>query len=368
MKISNILFLFLCFCFFLTINAQNKGRLRIVQSADSALMNMPYDAQNALKGLFPDPDKVAWERFTISDVKFSTTSSTSSDVGLERNDVLKYPQKPIINENRIIESAYNQTPYYNLCFVILRLALDNSDYVRSFMTDDQDKIIPTMIEGDKEMLKGSSVWNRIYLATDSAISAKYTYDDLVSASTRCMGFRLRKRYYFESESSEIHSQIVAIAPLYPPTDTTVSRQLQPCFWIKYEDILPWMISFKLQVNPNNTAEIMSFDDYFRKNMYVDNVLAIENPFRKPKLLKDEYADESQAVKSSMSVDQYVDNRISLFKESLTSFSKAIWVNTNAKIQEKMLLQNKKPEKKSKVKKKDAVVEEKKAPEPKKENP
>ncbi len=309
---------------------------------DSVLFNMSKDAQNSLRDVFADPSEVSWEIYTISNIMFDSKDITGSDT-LRRNEVLRYP---LVSEQSEKRDKFNpdNVKYrtrMNLFTLILKLAMKKMSDVPCYAVPKTKSgvDIPDFVE-ENRLKSPKEIWNKF--TTD-----KFSEDNL--SMIEVLGFRIKKRYYFESESSEVHSEIINIAPI--TRDTSGTGYAYP-FYVSYKSVMPWLMMYNLSVSETNNADEINFDTFFRKELYTEDITKIQNPLNKS--LSEIYNNDKDAIKK----------RQDEFKQSLKNFSKAIWVNTNAKIQEKMLLQNAKTEKKPKSKKKSEPVVEKKVEEPK----
>ena len=89
----------------------------------------------------------------------------------------------------------------------------------------------------------------------------------------------KETYFFDAEASELRSQIVAIAPLIENSVESLNSNTNAYsipFWVTYESLQPWLLTYSTVASETNNSDIISFDSYFRKRMFRGNIIKIEN--------------------------------------------------------------------------------------------
>ena len=111
-------------------------------------------------------------------------------------------------------------------------------------------------------------------------------------------FLLQKVYYFDKHLSRFHTKIIGIAPIVSETDipqpafddedepgSVSAQQLKGALresilcWFLYDELKPHLAG-QLIYQTSNTAQRMSYDEYFTKKMYADYLIGDNNLFRR----------------------------------------------------------------------------------------
>lgn len=262
MKKISLLLVILSFICVKTTSAQSLVKL----NEDSIIFNISPEVQEELRGLWPAPENVKWSRQVYREIFFNDSTKA-----ILSNSILKYPEEPVYNyfeENGVKKLTLKQ----NLFWLIFKLVAthkvpvyESNDYL-TFTENDlitKDSTILRNLKYIKE--KGN------YLVSD-----KYTR----SLNSTIIGYMVKENYYFDAEVSELRSQIVAIAPLVEnevEAMNTNKNSYSIPFWVTYESILPWLMTYTTMASENNNSDVISFDAYFRRRLFKGNIIKIDNP-------------------------------------------------------------------------------------------
>lgn len=262
MKKISLLLVILSFICVKTTSAQSLVTL----NEDSIIFNISPDVQEGLRDLWPAPENVKWSRQVYREIFFNDSTRA-----IMSNSILKYPDEPVYNyveENGVKKLTLKQ----NLFWLIFKLAMthkvpvyESSDYL-------------TFTEKDL-ITKDSTILKNLKYIQDKGnyeVSDKYTR----SANSTIIGYMVKENYYFDAEVSELRSQIVAIAPLVESEveamNATKNSYSIP-FWITYESIMPWLMTYTTMASEKNSSDVITFDTYFRRRLFKGNIIKIDNP-------------------------------------------------------------------------------------------
>ena len=90
-------------------------------------------------------------------------------------------------------------------------------------------------------------------------------------------YYLKESAYYDQASATFHKKVIALCPIMMRTDDFGdSGQKYPLFWVKYDDIAPFLAKQTIMISDLNNAATMSADDYFTKNQYKGQIYKTTN--------------------------------------------------------------------------------------------
>lgn len=197
-----------------------------------------------------DPGQVAWLREIYRYI----------DLEKEMNAPLYYPTVPIGNR-------------MNLFTIIFRLLAENKVSAYNYL-DGREIFTEAEKLNFKEFLEKFEV---LHTMQGEGVNAKYTVDDSDIPSAEVLKYMVKEAYYFDAATGTYKSQVLALCPLLVREDFyyggTTSDAL---FWVKYEDIRPYISRELIMTSNYNNALTYTIDDYFSKNMYQGEIVKTTN--------------------------------------------------------------------------------------------
>ncbi len=99
--------------------------------------------------------------------------------------------------------------------------------------------------------------------------------DIPSREVR--GFYIKESAYYDQASATFHTKVLALCPIMMREDDFGdSMQKYPLFWIKYDELAPFLSKQTIMTSNLNNAATMSMDDYFTRNMYRGKIYKTNN--------------------------------------------------------------------------------------------
>ena len=96
-------------------------------------------------------------------------------------------------------------------------------------------------------------------------------------SREVKGYYLKESAYYDQGTSTFHRKVVALCPImYREDDFGDSEQKYPLFWVKYDDVAPFLSKQMIMTSDLNNAATMSVDDYFTTNQYRGKIYKTTN--------------------------------------------------------------------------------------------
>lgn len=102
-------------------------------------------------------------------------------------------------------------------------------------------------------------------------------DDSDIPSAEVKSYYVKESAYYDQASATFHVRPIAICPvLWRTDDFGDGEQKYPLFWVKYDDIAPYLSKQVVMTSNFNNAATMSMDDYFTRNMYKGKIYKTTN--------------------------------------------------------------------------------------------
>ena len=96
-------------------------------------------------------------------------------------------------------------------------------------------------------------------------------------SREVKSYYIKESAYYDQNSATFHNKVIALCPIMSREDDFgdgVSKY--PLFWVKYDDVAPFLTKQTIMTSDLNNAATMSMDDYFVKNMYQGKIYKTNN--------------------------------------------------------------------------------------------
>ena len=99
--------------------------------------------------------------------------------------------------------------------------------------------------------------------------------DIPSAEVK--GYYLKESAYYDQATSTFHRKVVALCPiLMREDDFGEGAAKYPLFWVKYDEVAPFLSKQMMSTSSINNAATMSADDYFTTNKYKGKIYKTTN--------------------------------------------------------------------------------------------
>ena len=177
-----------------------------------------------------------------------------------KNAALFYPEMP--NEDG--ESLY---------FIIMRQVANGKVAAydqEAQMFDDAHKInVGEFLDNryiDYTLAKGSTEKNPVY-----------EFEDADILSNMVKSYYIIEKWEFDTRSNQIKPRVEAICPvMHVEDDWSGETQRRPMFWVKLNDIRPYMAQQYVFTDDDNNLPRYSLDDFFKLNMYTGDIIKTKN--------------------------------------------------------------------------------------------
>jgi len=142
---------------------------------------------------------------------------------------------------------------------------------------------------------------------------QYKIEDIDVPSDEVKGFYVKESSYYDQNTATYHTRVTALCPILYRSDDYFStdERLWPLFWVKMEDIEPFLSQHMLMTSNINQAATMSMADYFATNRYKGKIFMTTN--MQGKALAQLYPSDSLLVKEQKRIEK-----------EMTDFEEHIW--------------------------------------------
>lgn len=240
-----------------------------------------------------------------ADLQWMKVIYRSLDLTKGKNPALYYPEEP--NEDG-----------QSLFFIIMRLLANNQisayEYLdgREMFTDEFRVNVGELLDRFHVMYspaKGSTEKN-----------PKYAIEDADIPGNEVLSYYIIERWEFDTRSNQMKTRVEAVCPVLHRTDEFGGEAIKyPMFWVKLNDIRPYMANQYVFTNDDNNLPRYSLDDFFKLNMYTGDIYKTKN-LRNLSLMQ-QYPEEESLKHAQDSIEQ-----------RLQAFNKDLWVPDREEIQ------------------------------------
>ena len=238
----------------------------------------------------PMPDDVAWKRDVYRQL----------DLTRDKNAPLYYPVQPVGKQ-------------VNLFTYLFRLMLTGRVSAYDYKITGNE----SFEENDKVQIQDFLKRYSIYYEENNG---KLTVADADVPSAQVKRYYIKESSYLDQRTGTTHTKVLAICPIllegaeFSSSDDDSFVTSQPLFWMKYDDIAPYLSKLPIMASDMNNVSNMSADDYFTMNRYEGKIYKTNN--MQGKVIADYCKTDSDMVKEQKRIEK-----------QLTDFEKHLWGHT-----------------------------------------
>ncbi len=240
------------------------------------------------------PENVAWRRDIYRTI----------DLTKDKNAVLYYPQEP-------------EGDKMNLFTYLFKLVMRKQVTAYDYTIDGKENFTESNVSKPIDILKRHDIRHEVQ-------GEKFRIQDSDIPSADVKAYYIKESTYFDQNTASFHSRVTAICPVLKFGDDDIfggEAIPHPMFWLKYEDIAPFLAKLELMASNYNNAATISADDFFSTNQYEGSIYKTNN--LQGRVINN---NDSAAVK----------NEQSRIEKELDKFEKNIWGNDSARIREQAI--------------------------------
>lgn len=232
------------------------------------------------------PQEVSWRRDIYRTL----------DLTKDENAPLYYPTTPRGNEQ-------------NLFTVLFRLL--NTGKIPAYeydINDGRENFEAANRMHFKDMLDRYSIFYEI-----DGNSIKVADADIPSSEV--LSFNVKESSYYDQNTATYHSRVVAICPVLHRADEFSfdggDARKYPLFWVKIDDVEPYLSQHMVMVSNINNASRMSMADYFATNKYKGTIYMTTNM-------------QNRSLQQQFPSDSLLRKEQSRIEKEMADFEEHIW--------------------------------------------
>lgn len=172
---------------------------------------------------------------------------------------------------------------------------------------------------DKYQLKVNDMLDRfgIYYTTGKGHSDRnpnYVIEEADVPTTQVLNYYIIEKWEFDKRTHRMRTRVEAICPVLNRTGDFGGEAKYSMFWVKYDQLRPWLAQQYVFLTDDNNLPQYSLDDYFNLGMYDGEIYKTKN-LRNQSMMQ-MYPDPDDLARAQDSID----NR-------LKNYGKDLWVPT-----------------------------------------
>ena len=172
---------------------------------------------------------------------------------------------------------------------------------------------------DKYQLKVNDMLDRfgIYYTTGKGHSERnpnYVIEEADVPTTQVLNYYIIEKWEFDKRTYRMRTRVEAICPVLNRTGDFGGEAKYPMFWVKYDQLRPWLAQQYVFLTDDNNLPQYSLDDYVNLGMYDGEIYKTKN-LRNQSMMQ-MYPDPDDLARAQDSID----NR-------LRNYGKDLWVPT-----------------------------------------
>jgi len=271
------------------------------------------------------PENVVWRRDIYRTL----------DLTQDANAGLYYPVEPIGRQMNLFTYIFRLVLTGNL--QVYQYRLDGNE---SF--DDKDKVVL------KDLLDNYHIY---YEEKNGKLNVENS--DVPSAEVK--RYFIKESSYYDQQSSSFNTKVLALCPVMMRDDDFGGEaQPYPLFWVKYDDLAPFLSRQTIMTSSLNNAATMGADDYFTLHKYQGKIYKTNNMLGKT-LAQYCPTDSAMAHEQKRIEQELIDFEKNIWgdqarKDSLDSIAKVELNNKGKKVKKAKATRSSKEEKAEPAKK------------------
>ncbi len=226
------------------------------------------------------------------------------DLNKDKNAPLYYPDEPIDGQE-------------NLFRIIMRLLANNQVSAYEYLDGRE-------VFSDQYKIKVRDMLDRFHiLYTDAKVSTernpRFTIEESDVPANEVLSYYVIERWEFDTRSNSLKPHIEAVCPVLHRSGDFGGEPIRyPMFWIKFNDIRPWLAQQQIFTSDDNNLPSCNYDDFFNLTMYDGEIYKTRN--LKNRSMLQIYPDDDSRKRAQDSIQASLDN-----------FDKKLWVPSREEV-------------------------------------
>lgn len=207
---------------------------------------------------------------TRAQIMFPTAASMDEDV-VWRRDIYRELD---LNEDANAPLYYPVEPLgsqVNLFTYIFKLMMQGRIKAYQYKLDGNESFNADDVVKPKTFLDNY----HIYYEKDAQGRTHLDNSDIPSKEVK--SYYVKETTYYDQHTATFHTKVLALCPIMTRDDDFGDGgNKYPLFWVKYDDLAPFLSKQQIMTSNLNNAATMSIDDYFLRNQYKGKIYKTNN--------------------------------------------------------------------------------------------
>ena len=207
---------------------------------------------------------------TRAQIMFPTAASMDEDV-VWRRDIYRELD---LNEDANAPLYYPVEPLgsqVNLFTNIFKLMMQGRIKAYQYKLDGNESFNADDVVKPKTFLDNY----HIYYEKDAQGRTHLDNSDIPSKEVK--SYYIKETTYYDQHTATFHTKVLALCPIMTRDDDFGDGgNKYPLFWVKYDDLAPFLSKQQIMTSNLNNAATMSIDDYFLRNQYKGKIYKTNN--------------------------------------------------------------------------------------------
>ena len=247
---KKILFIIMLLGMTLGIMAQPQARRQQAQqkAQQSNANNMTTRAQISFPTAAPMDEDVVWRRDIYREL----------DLNEDANAGLYYPVEPIGNQMNLFTS-------------IFRLMMTGKINVYQYRMDGNESFAAA------DRVQPLAFLDNYHIYYEKQNNGRIKLDNSDIPSSEVKAYYIKESTYYDQRSATFYTKVLALCPIMTRDDDFGDGGTKyPLFWVKYDDLAPFLAKQQMMTSNLNNAAVMSVDDYFIRTQYKGKIYKTNN--------------------------------------------------------------------------------------------
>ncbi|MBR1468766.1 MAG: gliding motility protein GldN [Prevotella sp.] len=209
---------------------------------------------------------------TRAQISFPTQAAMSEDVVWRRdiyrevdlhddaNAGLYYPKEPVGTQMNLFTYMFK---------LMMRGARNGGIPAYEYSLDGSEVFTDSARVKPLQFLKDHGIFHE---RTDRGVRI----DDSDIPSSMVTAYYIKESAYYNQATSTFHTKVIALCPILVDEMDGYVFEKKPLFWVKYDDLAPFLAKQTIMTSNLNNAATMSVDDYFTLNQYKGQIYKTNN--------------------------------------------------------------------------------------------
>lgn len=207
---------------------------------------------------------------TRAQIMFPTAASMDEDI-VWRRDIYRELD---LNEDANAPLYYPVEPLgsqVNLFTYIFKLMMQGRIKAYQYKLDGNESFNADDVVKPKTFLDNY----HIYYEKDAQGRTHLDNSDIPSKEVK--SYYIKETTYYDQHTATFHTKVLALCPIMTRDDDFGDGgNKYPLFWVKYDDLAPFLSKQQIMTSNLNNAATMSIDDYFLRNQYKGKIYKTNN--------------------------------------------------------------------------------------------